>query len=52
MKIRTYFIEYHDTESAEIKLYVVGYSTGPAWLMYMVAVFVQYSIQKSTLKLI
>lgn len=28
-KIRTYFIEYHDTESTEIKFYVLGYSTGP-----------------------
>lgn len=30
MKIRTCFIEYHDNESAEIKFYVIGNSTGPA----------------------
>lgn len=29
IKIRTNFIEHPDTESAEIKFYVVGYSTGP-----------------------
>jgi hypothetical protein len=37
MQIRTYFIGHRDTESAQIKFYVLGYSSG-------LATFIQYSI--------